>query len=566
MARSGDEQAGCLYEEQPPFRETSPLKAEWESCPEFQDRWSLAYDTIDRQAFLIEVSNCAAVASRPLLGSTHLYAREPRRECAPLELLRVKGEKHVEFLTPERSDSDSEIISAASRYLPVSAVVCSLSVKWTRITRQTRREQRCWLRARSSDSVEKSDATRPLSPGKGACSRLSPLPPEKRSAACGPAGRRKEAAPAGSVAEGARGRSGGGEERLEVSRVSASGRADRRPVDNYDSWFSPETLRNYGEKRALIPVGRTEILGVGWLYFLFKGFVKVVKNKAYFKRYQVKFRRRREGKTDYYARKRLVIQDKNKYNTPKYRMIVRVTNRDIICQIAYARIEGDMIVCAAYAHELPKYGVKVGLTNYAAAYCTGLLLARRLLNKFGLDKIYEGQVEVTGDEYNVESVDGKPGAFTCYLDAGLARTTTGNKVFGALKGAVDGGLSIPHSTKRFPGYDSESKEFNAEVHRKHIMGQNVADYMRYLMEEDEDAYKKQFSQYIKNNVTPDGMEEMYKKAHAAIRDNPVHEKKPKREVKKKRWNCPKMSLAQKKDRVAQKKASFLRAQERTADS
>uniref|UniRef100_A0A2K6K7A9 Large ribosomal subunit protein uL18 n=1 Tax=Rhinopithecus bieti TaxID=61621 RepID=A0A2K6K7A9_RHIBE len=91
------------------------------------------------------------------------------------------------------------------------------------------------------------------------------------------------------------------------------------------------------------------------------GFVKVVKNKAYFKRYQVKFRRRREGKTDYY--------DKNKYNTPKYRMIVRVTNRDIICQIAYARIEGDMIVCAAYAHELPKYGVKVGLTNYAAAYC-----------------------------------------------------------------------------------------------------------------------------------------------------------------------------------------------------
>ncbi|XP_026709732.1 60S ribosomal protein L5 [Athene cunicularia] len=297
-----------------------------------------------------------------------------------------------------------------------------------------------------------------------------------------------------------------------------------------------------------------------------RGFVKVVKNKAYFKRYQVKFRRRREGKTDYYARKRLVIQDKNKYNTPKYRMIVRVTNRDIICQIAYARIEGDMIVCAAYAHELPKYGVKVGLTNYAAAYCTGLLLARRLLNKFGLDKIYEGQVEVTGDEYNVESVDGKPGAFTCYLDAGLARTTTGNKVFGALKGAVDGGLSIPHSTKRFPGYDSESKEFNAEVHRKHIMGQNVADYMRYLMEEDEDAYKKQFSQYIKNNVTPDGMEEMYKKAHAAIRDNPVHEKKPKREVKKKRWNCPKMSLAQKKDRVAQKKASFLRAQERAADS
>ena len=106
----------------------------------------------------------------------------------------------------------------------------------------------------------------------------------------------------------------------------------------------------------------------------------MVKNKAYYKRFQVKFRRRREGKTDYFARKRLVVQDKNKYNTPKYRMIVRTTNKDICCQIAYARIEGDRIVESAYSHELPHYGVKVGLTNYAAAYCTGLLLARRVCN------------------------------------------------------------------------------------------------------------------------------------------------------------------------------------------
>lgn len=35
------------------------------------------------------------------------------------------------------------------------------------------------------------------------------------------------------------------------------------------------------------------------------------------------------------------------------------------------------------------------------------------------------------------------------------------------------------------------------------MGMNVADYMSYLMEEDEDAYKKQFSRFIKNGVTPD---------------------------------------------------------------
>lgn len=97
--------------------------------------------------------------------------------------------------------------------------------------------------------------------------------------------------------------------------------------------------------------------------FLKQGFVKVVKNKQYFKRYQVKFKRRREGKTDYYARKRLIFQDKNKYNTPKYRLIVRLSNRDVTAQVAYSRIEGDKVVCAAYSHELPKYGIKVSSSN-----------------------------------------------------------------------------------------------------------------------------------------------------------------------------------------------------------
>uniref|UniRef100_A0A2I9LPL1 Large ribosomal subunit protein uL18 n=1 Tax=Centruroides hentzi TaxID=88313 RepID=A0A2I9LPL1_9SCOR len=288
------------------------------------------------------------------------------------------------------------------------------------------------------------------------------------------------------------------------------------------------------------------------------GFVKVVKNKAYFKRFQVKFRRRREGKTDYYARRRLVVQDKNKYNTPKYRMIVRFTNKDIICQIAYARIEGDVIVCAAYAHELPRYGVKVGLTNYASAYCTGLLLARRLLKKFGLDEIYAGCVDVTGEEYNVEDIEGQPGAFRAYLDVGLARTTTGARVFGAMKGAVDGGIDIPHSNKRFPGYDSETKDFSPDVHRKHIFGQHVADYMRILMEEDEEAYKKQFSQYIKLGITADELEDIYKKAHASIRADPERKPQPEKTVAKKRWNRAKMTLSERKNRVEQKKQSFLK--------
>ena len=62
----------------------------------------------------------------------------------------------------------------------------------------------------------------------------------------------------------------------------------------------------------------------------------------------------------------------------------------------------------------------------------------------GLDSLYTGVTEVTGDEYNVEELDKGPGAFKCYLDAGLMRTSTGARVFGAMKGAVDGGLNIPH--------------------------------------------------------------------------------------------------------------------------
>jgi len=286
-------------------------------------------------------------------------------------------------------------------------------------------------------------------------------------------------------------------------------------------------------------------------------FVKVIKNKAYFKRFQVKFRRRREGKTDFFARKRLVIQDKNKYNTPKYRMIVRFSNTDVCCQIAYARLEGDIVIGAAYSHELPRYGVKVGLTNYAAAYCTGLLLARRMLQKFNLDTVYEGNTEINGEMYNVEDNDEGPGAFRACLDVGLARTSTGAKVFAALKGAVDGGLDIPHSEKRFPGYDAESKSLNAEVHRAHIFGQHVADYMNNLAEEDEEAFKRQFSRYIKLGITADSIEAMYTNAHKAIRADPSPKAKSEKDVAKKRWNAKKITLAERKAKVAKAKEEFL---------
>jgi len=292
------------------------------------------------------------------------------------------------------------------------------------------------------------------------------------------------------------------------------------------------------------------------------GFIKVVKNKAYFKRFQVKFKRRREGKTDYYARKRLVVQAKNKYNTPKYRMIVRITNTNVISQIAYARIEGDIVIASAYAHELPKYGIKMGLTNYAACYCTGLLLARRVLKKLNLDTLYEGQTEVDGEMYSVEDAEEGPGAFRANLDIGLARTTTGAKIFAVMKGAVDGGIDIPHSEKRFPGYDREAKEFNATVLRDHIFGKHVADYMRELIDEDEDAYKRQFSRYIKAGITADELEEIYKKAHASIRADPLPGPKKEKKVVKKRWNAKKLTYDERKAAVQKRKDDWLAKIER----
>jgi len=287
------------------------------------------------------------------------------------------------------------------------------------------------------------------------------------------------------------------------------------------------------------------------------GLVKVQKNKAYFKRYQPKFTRRREGKTDYFARKRLCVQDKNKYNTPKYRLVVRITNKDIIAQIAYARIQGDVVLSAAYSHELPRYGVNVGLTNYAAAYATGLLIGRRVLQKFGLDTMYEGQTDVDGDEFYEEADSGEKASFRCYLDTGLARTSTGARIFGVLKGAADAGIDIPHSPKRFPGFSGG--KLDASVHKKHIFGGHVAEYMDMLEEEDEEKYKAHFAQYIKADIDSEGIEGLWKKCHAAIRADPAPKPAAKKEVDKKRWNRARLSFAQRKDRIKQKKASFLKA-------
>eukprot|EP00526_Cylindrotheca_closterium_P017788 CAMPEP_0113647110 /NCGR_PEP_ID=MMETSP0017_2-20120614/24919_1 /TAXON_ID=2856 /ORGANISM="Cylindrotheca closterium" /LENGTH=305 /DNA_ID=CAMNT_0000559111 /DNA_START=55 /DNA_END=972 /DNA_ORIENTATION=- /assembly_acc=CAM_ASM_000147 len=291
-------------------------------------------------------------------------------------------------------------------------------------------------------------------------------------------------------------------------------------------------------------------------------FVRVQKSKAYFSRYQVKFRRRREGKTDYRQRKRLCAQDKSKYQSPKYRLVVRFTNTKVICQIAYALVDGDRILCQASSTELPRYGLSVGLKNYAAAYCTGLLVARRLLQKVGLDDVYEGNTEVDGEvvsteydkkTYYVDEVDDDKRPFRALLDVGCKATTTGNRIFGALKGAADGGLDVPHNEKRFPGYDRDGKEYDADMHRERIFGGHVGEYMEYLEEEDNQKYQEHFAAFIANDVEADGLEELYESVHEKIREDPsASEKKafsPDKSFKRK----AKLSYDERKARVQEKK-------------
>jgi len=288
------------------------------------------------------------------------------------------------------------------------------------------------------------------------------------------------------------------------------------------------------------------------------GYGKVVKTSPYYSRYQVKYRRRRQGKTDYRARLRLCTQDKNKYAAHKHRLVVRFTNRDVICQVVYASIAGDVTVAAAYAHELPKYGITAGLTNYAAAYATGLLLARRTLAKFGLADTYKGQEEPDGEDYNVEAEDDAPRPFYCILDAGLKRTSTGSKTFGALKGALDGGLDIPHGEKRFVGWTKESGP-DAEVLKKYIFNGHVAEYMEEMEEEDPEKYNTHFKAYLDADLDADAMEDKYAEAHAAIRANPLAEKKARTKPapgSAKQWHVRKLTYEQRKEALKERLAAI----------
>jgi len=148
--------------------------------------------------------------------------------------------------------------------------------------------------------------------------------------------------------------------------------------------------------------------------------------------------------------------------------------------------------------------------------------------------------------------------FVALLDVGLRKTSTGAKVFAALKGAVDGGLSIPHNPKRFVGFNKETQKLDAEALRKRIFGGHVADWMKKLKEEDDKKYQKQFSHYIKEGITSEKVESVYANAHKQIRSNPEKKKteKVKSDKKPKNYSRRRLTASQRKDRIRQKMASF----------
>lgn len=168
-------------------------------------------------------------------------------------------------------------------------------------------------------------------------------------------------------------------------------------------------------------------------------------------RYKVPLRRRREGKTDYRKRLKLLLSGKP-------RLVVRLTNRRVICQVMGFDPKGDVTLASADSLELQRMGWKGG-ANTSAAYLVGYLCAKKAL---------------------------KAGIREAVLDIGLHTPTKGSRVFAALKGAVDAGLSIPHSPEVLP---SEER----------IQGKHVEEYAQTLPLE---QMKKKFSEILRRGLDP----------------------------------------------------------------
>jgi len=159
-----------------------------------------------------------------------------------------------------------------------------------------------------------------------------------------------------------------------------------------------------------------------------------------------------------------------------------------------------------------------------------------------MDKFYPGNAKIDGSVFDVSA---KPNEerrpFSAILDIGLVRTTVGNRVFGALKGATDGGLYVPHNEKRFPGYsvEDEKRNYDIKAHRERIFGVHIDKYIAVLKKKGEDQYTKQFSQWDKTLKASGSksVEDLFKKVHEEIKKNSDRVKKgvkkdPKRDHKK----------------------------------
>jgi len=136
-------------------------------------------------------------------------------------------------------------------------------------------------------------------------------------------------------------------------------------------------------------------------------------------RYKVQFKRIREGKTDYRARKQLLI-------SRKPRLVVRKSLNHTEVQLVLHGNNGDLTIASANTGELKKYGYTGGTGNLPAAYLAGLILGNRAK---------------------------KTGKTEAILDIGLYHATKGGRVFSALKGAVDAGIDIPHDPEILPTVD-----------------------------------------------------------------------------------------------------------------
>ncbi|HJJ92280.1 MAG TPA: 50S ribosomal protein L18 [Methanocorpusculum sp.] len=145
-------------------------------------------------------------------------------------------------------------------------------------------------------------------------------------------------------------------------------------------------------------------------------------------RYFVQFRRRREGKTDYYQRQRLIVSGRN-------RMVIRKTNRHITIQLIAAQMGGDYTLVHVNSQELVNYGYNGYLGNTPAAYLTGMLFAVRA-KKAGYDD--------------------------AIVDIGLQVASPGARVFAAVKGAIDAGFGVPVGANILPDADRCSGSHIAE--------------------------------------------------------------------------------------------------------